>query len=121
MHAGGLWGRHPYAYRTADAGQTWIASPQQLLTPVDFVNGTTGFYFVFDQKQEALHAIHNDIRWRRLVGGQERSVSREIRERLPVHRRRDGICESIQLSGGLGHRRWWQDLEPAAPLQIGGQ
>ncbi|HEX3508247.1 MAG TPA: hypothetical protein VHW94_07650 [Candidatus Dormibacteraeota bacterium] len=41
-----------YAYRTADAGLTWTAGLQQLVAPVDFVNGTSGFYFTFDQKQK---------------------------------------------------------------------
>jgi photosystem II stability/assembly factor-like uncharacterized protein len=35
-------------YKTADAGQTWIADQRQIATQVDFVNGTTGFFFEFD-------------------------------------------------------------------------
>jgi photosystem II stability/assembly factor-like uncharacterized protein len=39
-------------YRTADAGQTWTAGQREITTQVDFVNGTTGFYFDFDRAKK---------------------------------------------------------------------
>ncbi|HEY2597393.1 MAG TPA: hypothetical protein VGJ79_02830 [Candidatus Dormibacteraeota bacterium] len=36
-------------YRTADAGQTWLAGASTPTSQVDFVDGATGFYFAFDR------------------------------------------------------------------------
>jgi hypothetical protein len=43
-------------YRTGDAGQTWTAGQRQIssqvASQVDFVDGTTGFYFEFDRAKK---------------------------------------------------------------------
>ncbi len=58
--------------RTADSGQTWIGNPQELPSPVDFVNGTTGFYFAIDRTKK-LYTLYKTTSggadWSAITGG----------------------------------------------------